>query len=313
MFKGKKAKVTIDQDRRKQLQSHHTGTHIIFAACRKILGPHIWQHGAKKTIDQAHLDITHFQGLTKEEEMAIENQANRIINECATITKSFMDKAEAEKLYGFHLYQGGVVPGNELRVVNIEGIDTEACCGTHCDSTAEVGWIKIIKSQRISDGIVRLYYVAQERAIQIMNSEQTIMNALCQTWSVDSSDLEQTAMKFFSGYKKLTTETAKQSQQILNLQLKLVLSNQESKFYFSKSDHDAPTLYFSQLPAFAAKLKEQEKGIVYFGSNFVFGLVGVKDCKQLVTDLEAACNKSSTKPVKAVVKDNVKFDFKIKG
>ena len=160
MFKGKKVSVTIDEDRRKQLQSHHTGTHIVFASCRKVLGPHIWQHGAKKTIDQAHLDITHFQGLTKEEEMEIENQANRIINNCSTITKSFMDKAEAERLYGFHLYQGGVVPGNELRVVNIEGVDTEACCGTHCDSTAEVGWIKIIKSQRISDGIVRLYYVA---------------------------------------------------------------------------------------------------------------------------------------------------------
>jgi len=39
-----------------------------------------------------------------------------------------------------------VVPGNTLRVVDIAGIDTEACCGTHCDSTAEVGWIKITKT-----------------------------------------------------------------------------------------------------------------------------------------------------------------------
>jgi len=70
------------------------------------------------------------------------------------------------------LYQGGVVPGNKLRVVNIEGIDTEACCGTHCDSTAEVGWIKLVKTQRISDGIVRLYYVAHEKAISKMNDEQ---------------------------------------------------------------------------------------------------------------------------------------------
>jgi len=76
-----------------------------------------------------------------------------------------MDKAEAEKKHGFSLYQGGVVPGNSLRVVDIAGVDTEACCGTHADNTAEVGWIRILKSQRISDGIVRLYYVAQERAI----------------------------------------------------------------------------------------------------------------------------------------------------
>lgn len=81
--------------------------------------------------------------------------------------------------YGFHLYQGGVVPGNELRVVNIEGVDTEACCGTHCDNTAEVGWVKLKKSQRISDGIVRLTYCAQEKAIEVMNFEQDIMNSLC--------------------------------------------------------------------------------------------------------------------------------------
>jgi Alanyl-tRNA synthetase len=50
-----------------------------------------------------------------------------------------MDKTDAEIQYGFSLYQGGIVPGNNLRVVNIEGTDTEACCGTHCDNTAEVG------------------------------------------------------------------------------------------------------------------------------------------------------------------------------
>jgi len=47
--------------------------------------------------------------------------------------------------FGFALYQGGVVPGNELRVVHIADTDTEACCGTHCDNTAAVGLIKILK------------------------------------------------------------------------------------------------------------------------------------------------------------------------
>lgn len=118
----------------------------MFASCRNILGPHIWQSGAKKTVDQAHLDITHYKSLTKEEENAIENYANRLINQCVSISKGFMDKAEAEKQYGFSLYQGGVVPGNSLRVVDIAGVDTEACCGTHADNTAEVGWIRILKS-----------------------------------------------------------------------------------------------------------------------------------------------------------------------
>jgi len=69
----------VDRERRIQLRNHHTATHIVFASCRKILGPHVWQHGAKKTVEMAHLDITHYSSLTKEQEIEIENEANRII------------------------------------------------------------------------------------------------------------------------------------------------------------------------------------------------------------------------------------------
>jgi len=78
--------------------------------------------------------------ITPEEDKLIENEANRVV--CGKkISKTFVDKAEAQKQYGFRLYQGGIVPGNSLRVVNIEDTDVEACCGTHCDNTSEVGWI----------------------------------------------------------------------------------------------------------------------------------------------------------------------------
>ncbi len=159
-FIGKEVNGKVDMKRRLQLMSHHTGTHIIFAAARKVLGPHVWQNGAKKSEDIAHLDITHYKGLTYEEEQAIEREANKIIMSGKNIKKYFMDKAEAEKNFGFSLYQGGVVPGNNLRIVQIEDTDVEACCGTHHDNTSEVGLVKMVKSQRISDGIVRLYYTA---------------------------------------------------------------------------------------------------------------------------------------------------------
>lgn len=206
---GKAVNGLVDLARRTQLQAHHTGTHIIFASCKRVLGPHVWQAGAKKTPEQAHIDITHYKSLSREEELEIENQANRLVSDCVDITKGFMNKQEAELQYGFSLYQGGVVPGNSLRVVDIAGVDTEACCGTHADNTAEVGWIKVIKSQRISDGIVRLYYVARERAIDVMNNESTILHNLCKTWGVDQNQIDQTANRFFHEFKRLTTVTKK--------------------------------------------------------------------------------------------------------
>lgn len=83
------------------------------------------------------------------------------------MTKGWVAKSDAEKEHGFRLYQGGVVPGNRLRVVSIEDTDVEACCGTHCENTGEVGWIKLTKTSRISDGILRLYYVAGKKVIPV--------------------------------------------------------------------------------------------------------------------------------------------------
>lgn len=68
---GKVAAGRVDAERRQVLRTFHTGTHVVFAACRRVLGPHIWQNGAKKTETNAHLDVTHFASLTKEEEMEI--------------------------------------------------------------------------------------------------------------------------------------------------------------------------------------------------------------------------------------------------
>lgn len=76
------------------------------------------------------------------------------------------------------------MPGNILRVVNIEGVDVEACCGTHCDNTSEIGWIKLLKTIRISDGIVRLYFVAGEKCIPKLNYEHDTLTSLMELWGV---------------------------------------------------------------------------------------------------------------------------------
>lgn len=55
----------IDIERRNTLRAFHTGTHIVYAAARRILGPHVWQNGAKKTENYAHLDITHYSSISK--------------------------------------------------------------------------------------------------------------------------------------------------------------------------------------------------------------------------------------------------------
>jgi alanyl-tRNA synthetase len=306
---GKDVKCQVDQNRRNQLRSNHTGTHIVFAACRQVLGPHVWQNGAKKTLEMAHLDITHFKSLTKEEELEIENAANRIICQSTKINKYMMDKTDAEKEYGFSLYQGGIVPGNELRIVNIEGVDTEACCGTHCDNTSEVGWIKMINSRRISDGIVRLYYVANERAMEIMNKETILLQDLCRLWGIDQPQIFPTAKRFFDDYKKFKTTTQKQDGQILGLQMKCLLSGKNDKLVV-ESEHSNPKIYFSNIGQYAAGLKESGKSVVFIGSSFIFALCGDKTAFKL-EELQNLLKE--TNPDGFDVKKVDKINFKVKG
>jgi len=71
------------------------------------------------------------------------------------LRKEFVDRNQAEQKYGFILYQGGIPEGKQLRLVEIPGVDVEGCGGTHVDRTGDVGLIKIIKIEKIQDGIYR--------------------------------------------------------------------------------------------------------------------------------------------------------------
>lgn len=150
----------IDWERRKQLAQHHTATHIINGVARLLLGEHIWQAGAEKTPDKSRLDITHYRGLSIDERRKMQEMANEIVAKDLPVKSAIYRRDIAEKEFGFRLYQGGAVPGKELRVVKINGLDVEACGGTHLKRTGEVEHIEIIGSTKIQDGVVRIEYVA---------------------------------------------------------------------------------------------------------------------------------------------------------
>ena len=169
----------IDKDRRKQLSQHHTATHIINAAARRVLGRHINQAGAKKTMEKAHIDLTHYNSLTDEEVKKIEIEANKIIDKDIPVRKKFYSRDGAEKKFGMTIYQGGAVPGDKLRIVEIPEVEVEACGGTHLNSTKEVDEIKILKASKIQDGIIRVVFTAGKAAKKEQAGMQGILEGLC--------------------------------------------------------------------------------------------------------------------------------------
>ena len=171
------------------------------AAARKILGNHINQAGAKKDIDKATIDLTHYQSITDEELQQIEKEANRLVKQGIEVHSSFVPRTEAEQTYGMNIYQGGAVPGKILRIVNIKDVDVEACGGTHLHNTSEAGEIKILKSSKISDGIVRIYFTAGEAAQKEKHGKEQILEEAAKLLHVKKEQLPARTSELFEKWK----------------------------------------------------------------------------------------------------------------
>ena len=174
---GDKIHGTVDWNRRMALMRAHTATHIILGSARRVLGEHAWQAGASKTVERARLDISHYSRLTRQQITDIEKLANQVVREGRPVACRFMQRDQAEAKYGFRLYQGGVVPGKEIRIVDMGDWDVEACGGTHLSNTSEAGLIKIVSTERIQDGIERLTYAVGPYALdEIQKQELTLLD-----------------------------------------------------------------------------------------------------------------------------------------
>ncbi len=214
---GDEVKGVIDWDRRISLMRHHTATHLVMGAARRMLGEHVWQAGAQKDIEQSRLDITHPKRLSKEEIARIEELANEAILRNMPVEISWMPREEAERKYGFRLYQGGVVPGREIRVVRTGDWDVEACGGTHCKSTGEVGLIKIVRTERIQDGVERIIFSAGMPALRRIRENEMKILKIAEILEAPVEKAEATVEKIMDEYKELRRERERLMEKIAKI------------------------------------------------------------------------------------------------
>ncbi len=200
---GDIVELSVQLERRIQLSQHHTAAHIINGATKELLGSHVWQAGAHKDVHKARLDITHYESLHDEQIQRIEERAKQIINEDKPVLVREMKKSVAEQEYGFRIYQGGAVPGNKIRIVEIPDFDIEACGGTHMHSTGEVQLIKILKTTKIQDGIVRIEFVAGTAAHNYVQQRNDILEECASLLGGEEKDVLARTEELFTKWKKV--------------------------------------------------------------------------------------------------------------
>ncbi|ECV9713008.1 alanine--tRNA ligase [Campylobacter upsaliensis] len=194
----------IDEDKREQIARHHSATHLLHYALRKILGTHIAQAGSLVEFNKLRFDFNHPKALTKEELEKIENLVNEMISSSYPALLEEMSLDDAKQSGAIALFSEKYE--NKVRVLSL-GESKELCGGTHVNNSAEIGSFFILKESGVSAGVRRIEAVVSKAA------HAYAKNALKE---LESLKIELKNNDLLSGISKLKNEISKLKNELKN-------------------------------------------------------------------------------------------------
>src|SRR5256712_521448 len=156
--------VSVETPRRQGLRQHHTGTHLLHSALRRILGPHVAQAGSLVAPDHLRFDFSHGAQVKDREIEQIEELVNEQVQANVEVARMEMDLDEALRMGALALF--GEKYGDRVRVVKIGDFSTELCWGTHLERTGELGLVKVTTEGAVASGVRRIEAVAGGAALE---------------------------------------------------------------------------------------------------------------------------------------------------
>ena len=183
---GEKIILNVDISRRKEIQRHHTATHIMHGALRKILGNHIKQCGSSVGDRGLRFDFNHFAALTRDELAAVEDFVNAIILENLPVTAREMPFKEIPAACIAHFNEKY---GEMVRVLSIGDVSMELCGGCHASATGELGIFKIVKESAIAAGVRRIEAVVGRAAKEYVDRPIALVGELERQFSVKDDEI----------------------------------------------------------------------------------------------------------------------------
>ncbi len=175
---GDKVDAMVNDEVRRSTMRNHTGTHLLHAALRNVLGTHVKQAGS--LVDPSHLrfDFSHFASLDDEELQDIEDLANKEVlrNDRVEVIEDVPIDVAVNEYKAMALF--GEKYGDRVRVIRIGDFSTELCGGTHTAATGEIGLIKILKEGSVSSGVRRLEAVTGEGSLRHFRKDHQLENVV---------------------------------------------------------------------------------------------------------------------------------------
>ncbi|WP_031934032.1 alanine--tRNA ligase [Candidatus Hepatobacter penaei] len=187
---GQRVRLVVDESRRQALAVHHSATHLLHAALRRVLGDHVIQKGSLVTPSRLRFDFSHQGALTPDQCMRIEAMVNAHIREAKVVHTHIMTPEAAREGGAMALF--GERYGDQVRVVSMGDealpFSKELCGGTHVCNTGELGFFKIVSQSGVAKGVRRIEACAAEAAEdyvrhldQVLGQAKTLLGASLET------------------------------------------------------------------------------------------------------------------------------------
>jgi alanyl-tRNA synthetase len=161
---GDKVLLKVDLDSRRATEAHHSGTHVLNAALRSVLGDHVKQSGSLVNPERLRFDFTHFSKIEDDELERIEKIANDIIRKNIPVETTLLPREEALKTGAQAVFDEKY--GEEVRVIKMGDVSMELCGGTHATRTGDIGLLKVTHESAIAAGVRRIEAVAGREAMK---------------------------------------------------------------------------------------------------------------------------------------------------
>ncbi|AQS09245.1 alanine--tRNA ligase [Clostridium saccharobutylicum] len=171
-----KVTLEVDKERRESIKKHHTATHLLDRALVEVLGSHVHQAGSYVSSDRLRFDFSHFEGMTEEEIIKVEELVNEAITSVTPVVTKVMDLQEAKNTGAIGIFDDKY--SDKVRVVMAGEYSKELCGGTHIDNTGKIGLFKIVSESGIAAGTRRIEAVIGKEAYNLVNEKKDLLKEI---------------------------------------------------------------------------------------------------------------------------------------
>lgn len=209
---GDAAVAEIDSEHRSAVKLNHSATHLMHAALKSILGEHVNQKGSLVDSQRLRFDFSHFEGVTAQQILEIENLVNQQIRSNNSLHTKLMGLDEAKASGAQALF--GEKYDEQVRVVSMGEFSVELCGGTHVSRTGDIGLFKITSESGIASGVRRIEAVTGQGAIQLVQGQALELLNLAGLLKSDIGQLPERVAQIQEHAKMLEKELDKLKQKV---------------------------------------------------------------------------------------------------